>query len=125
MIGNTPPPLLVGQKVEAAHYRTWQFLEPLLDVGHEVMLCSPEKATGSAASVSAQPLTHKVIQFGSRWWMRTLQKAHDELQPQCVIAVNFPSCLYATRLQTDVPLWMDIYGGYGHNPAGRMLSNRV
>lgn len=32
--------MVQGVKIEAAHYRTWQFLEPLLDDGHEILLCA-------------------------------------------------------------------------------------
>ena len=36
LIGYNPPQLIQGVKIEAAHYRTWQFLEPLIDDGHEI-----------------------------------------------------------------------------------------
>jgi glycosyltransferase involved in cell wall biosynthesis len=42
--------------------------------------------------------------------MARLQKVHDAFQPECVIAVNFDMCIYATKLKTDRPIWMDIYG---------------
>ena len=40
VIGYNPPQIVPKVKIEAAHYRTWQFLQPLLDDGHEVCLCA-------------------------------------------------------------------------------------
>jgi glycosyltransferase involved in cell wall biosynthesis len=114
LIGYHPPQLMGGAKIEAAHYRVWQFLQPLLDDGHEVCLCAG--AAGEAQPHTPLPdnwrdkLTYRYISFGQSGWLPALQQAHDQFAPDCVVAVNFSHCLYATRLQSDAPLWMDIYG---------------
>ncbi|MDQ3249987.1 MAG: glycosyltransferase family 4 protein [Chloroflexota bacterium] len=114
LIGYHPPQLLKQAKIEAAHYRTWQFLQPLLDDGHTVLLCSGVR--GEAAELLPVPaawanhLTHCPIIFGQNGWISQLQAAHDSFKPDCTIAVNFSHCLYATRLRTNSPLWMDVYG---------------
>lgn len=111
LIGYNPPAIAGKIKIEAAHYRTWQFLEPLLDEGHNVCLC----ADGSGVDVRlpkawSEKLVYQTVPFGRRGWVGKLQKAHDTFNPDCIVAVNFSHSLYATKLQTDKPIWMDIYG---------------
>jgi glycosyltransferase involved in cell wall biosynthesis len=114
LIGYKPPWFLHNRKIEAAHYRTWQFLQPLLEDGHQLCLCAGEycEPDGPEESAGALPsnLAYHSISFGRKGWQEQLQKAHDSFQPDCIIAVNFSHCLYATKLRTDKPIWMDIYG---------------
>jgi hypothetical protein len=114
LIGYNPPQIVPAVKIEAAHYRTWQFLEPLLDDGHEVCLCAGTREE-IADHEDVPPgwrgrLIYHPIAFGAGDWERKLQAAHDSFQPHCVVAVNFSHCLYATKLRTDAPLWMEVYG---------------
>jgi glycosyltransferase involved in cell wall biosynthesis len=114
LIGYHPPQLMGEAKIEAAHYRTWQFLQPLLDDGHDVCLCAG--AVGEAQPTFTMPLAwqdklvYRYIPFGQSGWMRALQEAHDSFVPDCIVAINFSHCLFVTRLRTDKPIWMDIYG---------------
>lgn len=114
LIGYNPPQFVPNVKIEAAHYRTWQFLEPLLDEGHAVCLCAgtrDEVAPADAVPAAwRERLAFRPIAFGAGDWVKQLQAAHDEFQPECVVAVNFSHCLYATKLQTNAPIWMEIYG---------------
>lgn len=116
VIGPHPPQAFSDAKVEAAHYRTWQFVEPLLEDGHDVLLCAGEKTLPAerraleSVELGGKRLPLRGVRFGSRGWRRELQAAHDEFRPDCVVAVNFSHSLYATRLETDRPLWCDIYG---------------
>lgn len=114
LVGYNPPPLMGDNKIEAAHYRTWQFLDPLLQDGHQVCLCA-----GTPDEYLIQPtipegwrsqLTFVPIQFGQRNWQKALQATHDSFEPDCVVAVNYSHCLYVTKLKTSKPVWMDIYG---------------
>ena len=114
LIGYNPPQLINNAKIEAAHYRTWQFLQPLIEDGHRILLCAG--ARGETAEIAPIPeawasqLTHRPITFGQNGWVAELQQAHDQFKPDCTVVVNFSHCLYATKLRTDRPLWMDIYG---------------
>jgi glycosyltransferase involved in cell wall biosynthesis len=114
LIGYQPPQLLKNSKVEAAHYRTWQFLQPLIDDGHQVLLCADHRGDPLTDEMIPAPwreqLRYEPIPLGKGGWMVQLQRAHDAFQPNAIVAVNFYQCLYATRLQTTRPLWMDIYG---------------
>jgi glycosyltransferase involved in cell wall biosynthesis len=114
LIGYNPPQLLKDVKIEAAHYRTWQFLQPLLKDGHSVCLCAG--ARGESVPTTALPdewrnqVTYCPIALGQRGWLNQLQAAHDSFAPDCIVVVNFFQCLYATRLKTHKPIWMDLYG---------------
>jgi glycosyltransferase involved in cell wall biosynthesis len=114
LVGQNPPPLLKRAKIEAANYRTWQFLQPLLDDGHQVCLCSDNpdefQSLNSVPKEWSRKVAVQLIPFGRRGWRRIFQEAHDAFSPDCVVAIDFYHCLYATRLKTSVPLWMDIYG---------------
>ncbi len=114
LIGYNPPQIVPNVKIEAAHYRTWQFLQPLLDDGHAVCLCAGTRDEVARVEDVPAPWCNQFqfcpISFGAGDWPRQLQAAHDAFQPDCVVAVNFSHCLYATRLQTSAPIWMEIYG---------------
>ncbi len=111
LLGYSPPPLAGDTQIEAAHYRTWQFLAPLLDAGHQVCLAADGPSDPSAVPPGWRPrLQMASVPYGRRGWIKALQRAHDAFGPDCVVAVNFSHCLYATRLRTPCPMWMDIYG---------------
>jgi glycosyltransferase involved in cell wall biosynthesis len=115
MLGNTPPPYLGDHRIEAAHYRTWQFLDPVVDAGTDVCLCVPslEHSTGTAFPLeSGHGLRIVPVPFHKPFWMRRLQEIHDAFRPDCIAAINIEFALYATRLKTTRPVWMDIYGDY-------------
>lgn len=119
LIGNRPPPFDPAARVEAAHYRAWQFLQPLLDDGHTVCLCAddpPSAANGDAApqipAIWRGRLSYHPVAFNRAGWMGRLQRIHDAFAPDALVAVNFAPCLYATRLRASCPVWMDIYGDY-------------
>jgi glycosyltransferase involved in cell wall biosynthesis len=116
LIGYNPPEIERHGKIEAANYRTWQFLQPLLADGNEVCLCADtpnvERATTCSLENAASQLIYQPICFQRCGWTGKLQDAHDNFEPDCIVAVNFAPCLYATKLHTDKPIWMDIYGDY-------------
>ena len=105
-----PASLIAGRRIEAAHYRAEQFLQPLLEDGHQILLCAGARGEEPSESALRDNLEYCYIPFGRRGWVSTLQKSHDRFKPDCVVAINYSHCLYATRLRTDRPLWMDIYG---------------
>jgi hypothetical protein len=93
LLGYHPPQLVQNIKIEAAHYRTWQFLEPLLEDGHKVCLCAGARGeTGDPALIPSawqSQLLYKPVNFGQQGWVAQLQHIHDEFKPDCVVAVNF------------------------------------
>ncbi|MFB3904383.1 MAG: glycosyltransferase family 4 protein [Acidobacteriota bacterium] len=106
-----PARLMAGRRIEAAHYRAEQFLGPLLDDGHEILLCAGARDEEPSTSPGLTGnLAYRFIPFGRHGWVSALQRSHDRFEPDCVIAVNYSHCLYATRLKTHRPVWMDLYG---------------
>jgi glycosyltransferase involved in cell wall biosynthesis len=118
LIGYNPPQLERDAKIEAAHYRTWQFLEPLLNDGHKVCLCSYGSDASKAQSLIPQSWASKQLEYHpiafrhQVGWIRRLQQVHDAFEPDCIVAVDFDLCLCTTKLCTNKPIWMDIYGDY-------------
>lgn len=117
LLGYTPPPLMGQAKVQAMHYRTWQFLEPLLDDGYTVCLGADQPDTPTLlptlpAEWARQLIYHQIPFRRQPGWVAKLQNIHDTFNPDCIVAVNFEPCLCATKLRTDKPIWMDIYGDY-------------
>lgn len=112
LLGETPPSLMGEAKIEAAHYRTAQFLEPLQGDGHEIFLVTPKrKKRDSEAMLETEDIRHHVeMDFDSLGWVTELQVTADSFKPDCIVAVNFDFCLYASKLQGEAPIWMDIYG---------------
>jgi len=115
LLGYNPPQLLSGARIEAAHYRTWQFLEGLLAGDCRVLLYGG--ARGEAAADPAllpiawrDQVVYSAFVPDDSTWRAVLQQTHDNFNPDCIVAVNFSHALYATTLRTDRPVWMDIYG---------------
>ncbi|MGD2157646.1 MAG: glycosyltransferase [Anaerolineales bacterium] len=112
LLGHFPPTLIKDRKIEAAHYRTWQFLQPLWEDGHEICLCVRMARVDGVPVALPDRLQVHAISSHQVGWMRALQRVHDEFDPACIVAVNFDACLMATRIKTSKPIWMDIYGEY-------------
>lgn len=112
LIGETPPDMMGEAKIEAAHYRTAQFLQPLQDASHEILLVMPQRedrhsvVTGQHEGINQSVAIH----FDRPGWVATLQETTTAFKPDCIVAVNFDFCLYASRLRGAAPIWMDIYG---------------
>ena len=109
-MGFPPPPYQPNSKVEAAHYRTWQYIQPLLEDGHTVGLCVPRGSEPPAPGMLPKHLRWFEVPYDVVGWPRALQAAHDEFDPACVLGVDFYPSLYATRLKTRRPMWLDLYG---------------
>jgi glycosyltransferase involved in cell wall biosynthesis len=103
-----------GQRMEAANYRTWQLVEPLLRDGHDVYLVAgrigADFVESSSPPVIDGRLTHVRWRFSQPFWIRGLQDLHDAFLPDCVVGITFLGALRATQLRTKAPLWLDIYG---------------
>ncbi len=113
LIGYPTPHLLGDQRIDAGHYRTWQFLEPLALAGHEIEFCAGIHGQELVLATNRLPWPNVrciSIPFGRQGWAGELQRAHDRVGPDCIFSINFSHCLYSTKLRTDRPRWMDIYG---------------
>jgi glycosyltransferase involved in cell wall biosynthesis len=114
IVGHNPPYLDKRNKIEAAHYRTWQFLQPLIEDGHTICLCSIDNNVNHAEVIIPKEweskLIYHTISFTHLRWNKKLQNIHNLFDPNCILAINYDACLITTKLLTDKPIWMDIYG---------------
>jgi hypothetical protein len=82
LVGYNPPQLSGENKIEAAHYRTWQFLQSLLDEGHEICLAADLLAENefplSIHEEWSGELQYRPIPFGRQSWVKQLQLVHDD-----------------------------------------------
>ncbi len=104
-------PSLASSAIEARSYRTWQFVEPLLSDGHRVCLISSH--TDDQHDVPhghGAALTVCRLNLRRRGWLTQANRIQQAFNPDGVLAVMFNSALRATRLATDKPIWMDLYG---------------
>lgn len=104
-------PVLAAGVVEARSYRTWQFVDPLLVDGHQVCLVVSSKDNEFDIAHSLAPNLHyHRLAIRRPGWPRHLRHLYEQFDPEGVLAVMFNNCLRVTRLPTDRPIWMDLYG---------------
>jgi glycosyltransferase involved in cell wall biosynthesis len=104
-------PALAEGAVEARNYRTWQFVEPLLSDGHQVCLVVSHQTDRFNVAHSLNPRLSYHRLAMRRWgWPGRLSHLCNQFKPDGILAVMFYNCLRVTRLATDRPIWMDIYG---------------
>jgi len=63
VLGYNPPPLQAGTKLAAANDRSWQFVQPLLDDGHE-MVRRDVAPYAIVARVPARPIGERSWELG-------------------------------------------------------------
>ena len=110
IIGYELPSMAEGA-IEARSYRTWQFVEPLLADAHQICLVvSSQTNQFDLTHRLGSDLSYHRVNLKMRGWLNHIKKLHDQFKPDAILAVTFSSCLRATRLATNRPVWMDIYG---------------
>jgi glycosyltransferase involved in cell wall biosynthesis len=104
-------PLLATGAVEARSYRTWQFVDPLLADLHSICLVvSHQDDVLDVDHPLGSQLSYHRVNMRRRGWQTRVRALHDAFKPDAVLAVTFNNCVRVTRLATDRPIWMDIYG---------------
>lgn len=104
-------PSMAEGRIEARSYRTWQFVQPLLEEGYNV--CFIGSAANDQLNVShrlSSTLTYHRLNLLERNWLNKANAVCNDFQPDAVLAVMFNSGLRATRLARRQPLWIDLYG---------------
>lgn len=104
-------PIMAEGAIEARSYRTWQFVQPLLADAHQVCLVASSPTNQfNLPHPLGSALSYHRVNLQVRGWPDRIKKLHDQFMPDAILAVTFSSCLRATRLATNRPVWMDIYG---------------
>jgi len=110
VMGHELPSLAEGT-IEARSYRTWQFVEPLLENGHEVcLIASHRKNQLNVPHSLERSLVYHRLNLLERKWLGQVNEISAEFSPDAVLAVMFNNGLRATRLAKKRPLWIDLYG---------------
>ncbi|MCX6807946.1 MAG: hypothetical protein NTZ80_04100 [Patescibacteria group bacterium] len=120
LVGDAPLPWQNSAKRPAGGLRTWQFLKPLLEAGHEVraVLWSRsdfwlgDKIEQDELSIRDYSAKCEILMLDRDFpkWQQTLQAELEKFKPDVVVAVNSLSCERVTRLDLTVPFWADING---------------
>lgn len=104
-------PHLAEGTIEARSYRTWQFVQPLLEHGHEVCLVASHSKDqlNIPQSLSTSLRCHRVnlMKFN---WQKRVDAICDDFKPDATLAIMLNNGLRATRLKHRQPLWIDLYG---------------
>jgi glycosyltransferase involved in cell wall biosynthesis len=115
ILGTCPLPFENEKKLYGPGIRTWQFAKPLIDDGHAVCLVCVR--IPSAYTKTMPPLL-KIEREFTYYHMEApifedtslIQKIHDEFQPDCVVGATVYPSSRASLLETDKPLWGDLFG---------------
>lgn len=124
VLGMSPLPFENDRKVYGTGIRTWQFVKPLTEKGHQVLLVSyaipsayPQDFTSEQTDRHGfDYLALKASQFTD---LKVLLEKYDGFKPDCLVGCSFyPSYIGAKLLnfidsQLDrgpVPFWADLFG---------------
>jgi glycosyltransferase involved in cell wall biosynthesis len=111
VIGAELPQFSDSFHIEAASYRTWQFVSPLIKASHKVFLVARRGERADMALGKAIPdLCCWSVDFSNPGWIRQVNVLRRRVDPDCIVAVTARSAMYATRIRHAKPIWMDLYG---------------
>jgi glycosyltransferase involved in cell wall biosynthesis len=117
VLGMGPLPIEDEDRLFGLGRRTWQFVQPLLDAGHEVVLITGRMADayrGREVPDVEERSRDGWTEYSAAWhvfdregWIR---EVHDRFAPDCMVGVNMPAASRAARLRVSTPLWADLNG---------------
>lgn len=113
--GACPLPIDNTSKLYGLGHRTWHFIQPLLEEGHEILLVAvhipgdPEK-----------PPFEKIVKDHWTYYqvnhpevfhdLSFHQRLYDEFQPEVLLGINTYPASFAARIKSDKPFWADLNG---------------
>lgn len=110
VLGYELPSLIEGATI-ARNYRTYQFVEPLLQGKHQVSLVvGSDRDQEEAPHALGEGLVYHRVKFRRYGWLPKVKRLYRDFGPDGVLAVTFYNCVRAARCGFDKPIWMDIYG---------------
>ena len=118
VLGVGPLPFENRKKVYGESLRTWHFLKPLLDAGHEICLVAlqlpdPYHEENLPQIIQMQKdnlLYYSVDELYVFMDIHYIQMHHDLFKPEVILGINTHAAQQACRLQTDCPIWADLNG---------------
>lgn len=110
VLGYELPSLTEGATI-ARNYRTFQFVEPLLQDEHQVsLLVGSDRDQEEVPHDLGKGLVYHRVKFRRRGWLPKVKQLYEAFAPDGVLAVTFYNCVRAVRCGFEKPIWMDIYG---------------
>jgi glycosyltransferase involved in cell wall biosynthesis len=126
ILGMSPLPFENEKKAYGTGIRTWQFVLPLLESGHEICLaayCIPSAYEKDFTSVfnkkqsaGGHEFIYNMLSSGDFENIQILQKIFSDFAPDCVMGCTFyPSYIASKAInnipgEKQVPLWADLFG---------------
>lgn len=116
VLGQSPLPTEPRRLQGSGNLRTWHFVKPLLDAGHEVCLVaarvpgsydddtppSTESRDGRLHYISVDMVLFNDLDY--------LQAHHDRFAPDALIGVNTYPSSRLVGIETEAPIWCDLNG---------------
>lgn len=122
LVGYGPLPKPGLNYIEAAALRTNQFVDVLVQAGHTVNLFTlplpgdpsrPSQGIPQMVPETCRRLAYQHFSVHSgEFAIRTLNQQVDQLKPDALLAVNTYPAYLAAKLNTDTPLWTDLYDAW-------------
>jgi glycosyltransferase involved in cell wall biosynthesis len=126
VFGMSPLPFENEKKAYGTGIRTWQFVSPMLEKGHELCLvnyCIPSAFENDFKSILDKKHSYSNHEFRYSMlnpWdfenLNILQKIYSDFSPDCIMGCTFYPSHIASRTinslpgKKQVPLWADLFG---------------
>lgn len=124
-LGVGPLPFENQLKLYGSSIRTWHFIKPLLEQGHDLCLIVMQLPDPEHKLNLDKIIKHEISDNppGAKRWtyysvdelsvfrdVQFLQQVHDEFQPDCLLGINTHAAWMAAQIRTYKPFWADLNG---------------
>ena len=114
ILGRGPLPFESARYNNALGLRTWQLVKPLIKDGHEISLLIVESKIKKEQFSKYNDGDNGKIKLhtkpDSNFNLEELQRFHDGFKPDCIVAITHLPAFYASKIKTEVPIWVDLTG---------------
>jgi len=116
VLGLSPLPFENTKKNFGPGIRTWQFVQPLLQTNHEILLVANRipyiypDTIAPEIKIRRENLTYIHVQDNIFRNKRRIQELHDAFNPDAILAATIFSTSPLTQLDTTAPVWIDLFG---------------
>jgi glycosyltransferase involved in cell wall biosynthesis len=113
--GACPLPIDNTQKLYGLGHRTWHFVQPLLEEGHEILLVAVhipgDNDKPPFEKITKDKWTYYQVNHPDLFHdLAFHQKLYDEFQPDALLGINTYPASFAARITSDKPFWADLNG---------------
>ncbi|MCX7919855.1 MAG: hypothetical protein N3A72_09700 [bacterium] len=124
-LGVGPLPFENQIKFYGSSIRTWHFIKPLLELGHEICLIAMQLPDPENELNLEKLIRREITDFpsGAKPWIyysvdelsvfrdiKFLKEVHDGFQPDCLLGINTHAAWMTAQIPSDKPFWADLNG---------------